>query len=326
MISSSLAFTGSYCILKQFLHGHFKLRDLGNLKYFLGVEITRSSTGLVLSQRQYALQQLLDDSGFLVIKPVLTPMAPKVHLSAADGEPLQDITQYRRIVGRLLYLTLSRPDISLPCTSSASLCLNPAQRFYSPSTTSIHQRQTWSRPFLLSIVSLAVESLLRCRLGCLCGLSQISYRVLHLPWSFSCFLESQEADSLDPPLKPNIEPLLPQLVKLFGWPSCSLICPSLLLPAIICCDNQAAVHIASNPTFHESTKHIEIDCHFVRDKVHDGILKLLRIRSQHQLADMFTKPLPTARLAPLLSKLAIKDLCKPPWGGVLDTVYLLLCV
>lgn len=77
----------------------------------MGVEIARSSTGLVLSHRQYALQ-LLDDTGFLASKPVFTPMDPKVHLSAADGELLQDITQYKRIVGRLLYLTLSRPDIS----------------------------------------------------------------------------------------------------------------------------------------------------------------------------------------------------------------------
>lgn len=84
--------------LKQFLHSQFKLRDLGNLKYFLGVEIARSSTGIILSEHQYALQ-LLPDTGLLASKPVLTPMDPKAHLNATDGELLQDITQYRRIVG-----------------------------------------------------------------------------------------------------------------------------------------------------------------------------------------------------------------------------------
>ncbi|KAL5831849.1 hypothetical protein ACOSQ4_017203 [Xanthoceras sorbifolium] len=102
-----------HCIseLKTFLHTQFKLKDLGSLKYFLGLEIARSLKGIVLSQRHYTLQ-LLEDTGYLASEPTVVPMDPKVILSTVDGDVLPDITLYPRLVGQLLYLTLSRPDIT----------------------------------------------------------------------------------------------------------------------------------------------------------------------------------------------------------------------
>ncbi|XP_038879273.1 uncharacterized mitochondrial protein AtMg00810-like [Benincasa hispida] len=98
--------------VKEVLKGHFKLKDLGHAKDFLGLKLSRSQQGIMISQRKYCLQ-ILEDTGFLEAKPATTPMDPNLKLSKNEGELLKadDITCYRRLIGRLIYLQISRPDI-----------------------------------------------------------------------------------------------------------------------------------------------------------------------------------------------------------------------
>ena len=96
---------------KDSLKQAFKLRDLGDAKYFLGFEIARNADGISINQRKYTLE-LLQDAGYLGCKPVSVPMEPNSKLSDSSGDLLSDPSIYRKIVGKLLYLTHTRPDIT----------------------------------------------------------------------------------------------------------------------------------------------------------------------------------------------------------------------
>jgi hypothetical protein len=108
--SSSLQFTKS--LIKK-LNQEFALKDLGDIHYFLGIEVKRSADSLLMTQEGYALD-ILKRVNMDTCKAVSTPMLPSDKLLVTDGETLgaNDSTRYRSIVGALQYLTLTRPDIS----------------------------------------------------------------------------------------------------------------------------------------------------------------------------------------------------------------------
>ncbi|XP_052882649.1 uncharacterized mitochondrial protein AtMg00810 isoform X4 [Gossypium arboreum] len=97
--------------LKEFLSLEFQLKDLGNLRYFLGMEIARSKAGISISQRKYVLD-VLSEVGLLGCKPAETPMEPNLKLGIDKYGEEVDRGRYQRLVGKLIYLSHTRPDIA----------------------------------------------------------------------------------------------------------------------------------------------------------------------------------------------------------------------
>ncbi|XP_015166490.1 uncharacterized mitochondrial protein AtMg00810-like [Solanum tuberosum] len=105
---------------KQVVKDNFKIKDLGPLRYFLGIEFARNSKGILMHQRKYALE-IISDLGLGGSKPIATPVEMNVklttmifdkHVGSSSDSLLSDIGEYQRLVGRLIYLTITRPDLS----------------------------------------------------------------------------------------------------------------------------------------------------------------------------------------------------------------------
>jgi len=112
--------------MKSIMHSSFKIKDLGQLKYFLGLEVAHSKQGISLCQRKYCLD-LLSNSGTISSKPVSTPSDASLKLRNDTSSPYEDIPSYRRLIGMLLYLNSTRPDITFITQQLSQFLSKPTQ-------------------------------------------------------------------------------------------------------------------------------------------------------------------------------------------------------
>lgn len=112
--------------IKEYLDQTFSIKDLGTLKYFLGVEVARSPEGIVLSQRKYTFD-ILQETKMQNNRPSGFLMEQNCNLRTDSNDPDTDATRYRKLLGKLLYLTITRPDITYAVNTLCRFMTAPKQ-------------------------------------------------------------------------------------------------------------------------------------------------------------------------------------------------------
>ncbi|XP_016177623.1 uncharacterized protein LOC107619899 [Arachis ipaensis] len=300
--------------VKQTLHDRFRIKDIGDLKFFLGLEVARSSKGIALYQRKNVLD-LLRDTGFKHCKPASTPMDYGAKLSKDDGDSLPDSSDYRKIIGKLLYLSNTGPDISFAIGKLSQFldCPTPnhlqaAHRILRYIKNSPAAGLFFSANSDLSLTGFFYFDWAGCpnsRRSVLAycfyvGSSLVTWKIKK---QVTVAVSSSEVEYQALALATREAQWLSYVLKDLG--------AFLSKPVNLYCDSKSAIYLATNSVFHERTKHIEADCHIVRDKLQEGLIHLLPISTHEQVTDIMTKPLAPGPFNTLCSKLGLLDIFMP---------------
>ncbi|KAM2315364.1 hypothetical protein ACFX1S_028273 [Malus domestica] len=284
----------------------FASRKLGDLHFFLGMEVTRRGRHLSLTQSRYA-SDLLRKFKMDQCKPSPTPFLSSLRLSAHDGDPLSDPDVYRSMVGGLQYLTLTRPDISFAVNQVCQYMHNPksthlqaVKRIYRYIKGTVEQGLLFHSSPDFSIQGFSDADWA----GSIDDRRSTSGACIFLGPNLLTWTAKKQSTVSRSSSKAEYRALATTAAEIrwFCYLFRELGIP-LRTPPCIFVDNVSTLHMAANPVFHARTRHIEIDYHFVRELLTQGVLQTRHISSHHQIADIFTKGLSRDRFSFLASKL-----------------------
>jgi hypothetical protein len=293
----------------ELMSKEFEMSMIGELNYFLGLQIKQLKQGTFVCQSKY-VKDLLKKFGLMDATPIKTPMASNGHLDIDEGGKPVDIKLYRSMIGSLLYLTASRPDIMFSVCMCARFQANPKECHLTAVKRILRYLKLtpnvglwYPKGAQFELIGYSDSDYAGCKIdrkstsgGCqLLGRSLVSWASKK---QNSVALSTAEAEYV------AAASCCAQLI----WMKQTLCDYGLKFTKVpLLCDNESAVKMANNPVQHSRTKHIDIRHHFLRDHVSKRNIDIIGVGMDDQLADIFTKPLDEQRFCDLRNELNVID-------------------
>ncbi|KAK8956599.1 hypothetical protein KSP39_PZI000178 [Platanthera zijinensis] len=287
--------------VKIHLNSVFQTKDLGFLRYFLGLEIARRPMGS------------LSLNGNTVLTFFMMRVNPDASQASDSDHLLQNPEYYRRLVGKLIYLTVTRPDISFAVGLVSRYMHSPRKSHLQAVERILRYLKNAPGQGLVYKTSSYAPTLVAYSdadyAGSLDDRRSTSGFCTYLGGHLVTWRSKKQAVVARSSAEAEYRAMA-SVVSELTWLESLLTDLGVKLPspARLLCDSQAAIHIAKNPVFHERTKHIEVDCHFIREKVQMKKIDLSHVPGSEQVADVFTKALSKTLFYQCLSKLGAYDL------------------
>ena len=305
---------GERLALQEYLSKEFEMKDLGQLKYFLGIEVARSKQGISLLQRKYVLD-LLTETGMLDCKPVETPIEMNHKLGEYIGQSATDKARYQRLVGRLIYLSHTRPDIAYAVSVVSQFMHAPSK-----------DHMCAVNRILQYLKATPGKGLLFAKKG---DLNVEGYT--DADWAGS-ILDRRSTSGYFTFVGGNLVTWRSKKQKVVARSSAEAefrgmahgVCELLWIKSVLSdlgfkskkamnlhCDSKAAIEIAQNPVQHDRTKHVEVDRHFIKENLNRKIIQFPFVPSEEQLADVLTKAVSGKAFNSSMTKLGMIDIYAP---------------
>ncbi|KAK9069547.1 hypothetical protein SSX86_011451 [Deinandra increscens subsp. villosa] len=302
----------------KLLSSEFKMSDPGSLHHFLGIWVDDSNGGLILSQSQYALD-ILSRANMSNCKPSSTPVETGSKLEAASGPSFSDGPLYHSLAGALQYLTITRLDITYAVQQVCLFMHDPREPHfqflkrilrYIRGTISFGLHLAPSRSTHLTAYSDSDWA------GCPDSRRSTSGYCVYLGDNLISWSSKRQPTISRSSAEAEYRGVANAVAKT-SW------IRNLLLElhvrvrraTLVYCDNVSAVYLSENPVQHQRTKHVELDIHFVREKVRLGQVKVLHAPAEYQYADIFTKGLPKHLFTRFRSSLCLRQPPAQTAGG-----------
>ncbi|CAL1397608.1 unnamed protein product [Linum trigynum] len=299
---------------KVSMKAEFEMTDPGKLRYFLGVEIIQNDQGIYLSQHKY-IKEILEKFRLSACNFVRNPIAPGIKLTkAGDGVPVNP-TEYKQLIGSLLYVTVTRPDIMYVVCLLSRFMESPMRQHLLAAKRVLRYLKGTSKFGLWYQKDSGEDNLIGYTDSDYAGdqddrKSTSGYTFFlagaAVSWASKkqpvVTLSTTEAEFVAASYCAAQGVWLRRILDQMGWSSCVEGATKIF------CDNNSTIKLSKNPVLHGRSKHIDVRFHFLRELAKEEVVELVYCGTQEQVADVMTKALKLEAFELLRSKLGVVEI------------------